>query len=140
MILSLIIIALAFYWMLWETDYLRVRLLVGAIPQSELLVYKTWDELRETIGIIPNKQKPFWFKYPENMQPLCGLNWLETTEHIVPEYKIVLISESSKITMRTNSIPVLRDCFRVYRNPYIKVKVLEHTRDWKEPALVTSEA
>jgi hypothetical protein len=37
MITSLVVIFLSFIWLLWETDWLRIRLPVGTAPKPELI-------------------------------------------------------------------------------------------------------
>ena len=74
----------AFIWLLIESDYLRINL--NYIPEA--VIRKSWLELKPLAMSIPDKQKPFWLKYPESMQPLCGQDWLENTMHVVPQYKI----------------------------------------------------
>ena len=57
MIPSIIIILLAFYCLLRETDWMRVRLLVGTIPQSEALQSKSSVIKALVSGIIPTKEQ-----------------------------------------------------------------------------------
>jgi len=113
----LILIVIAFIWLGYETDWMRVRLLVG-VQSSEHR--KSWLDLKP---YTTKKTDPFWLRWPEIMEPMCGLKWLEETMHIIPEYKIELISPGCKQTIRSESVPALRDAFRVYRNPYIKIKL-----------------
>lgn len=120
MILSLITIWIAFCWLLRETDYLRIRLPYGKIPDK--VKRESWEVIRNGLR-IPEKQQPFWFKHPENMQPLCGLDWLENTMHVIPEVEIQLINHVHKYTIKSENVNALRDAFRVYRNPYLKVKL-----------------
>ncbi len=126
------------YWLMRETNWLRIRLLVGEFPEPDTTVRKSWTELTE-INHIPHKYQPFWMKYPTLMQPLCGWDWLQNTMHVIPEYKVVLISAHYKSTMTVKACEgaasVLRDAFRVNRNPYLKVRVLDHPRDWKDNPL-----
>lgn len=127
-----------FTWLLYETDWMRVRLPVGIISELPQCRYISWNDLENLAQAIPDKQKPFWLKHPINiktiwglnnqplgasMEPLCSWEWLKNRLHIIPEYKIELISATSRYTFRTQSIPVLQDAFRVYRNPYLKVKI-----------------
>ena len=121
MIVCILIIVLALLWLTKETDYFRVRLLIGDMPDP--VQRESWDVLKTIALRIPDKQKPFWLKNPDLMEPLCGLAWLENTMHVVPEYKIELINCVHKYTIRSNNASCLRDAFRVYRNPYLKVKV-----------------
>lgn len=87
MIATIIIIGLALSWLAYETDYLRIRLLVG--PWIVPLIYKrdTWENISRNLKPNP---VPFWWKHPYNMEPLCGREWLENHQHVLPEYKIVL--------------------------------------------------
>ena len=120
MLVCWIIVTIALTWLLYETDWLRVRLPYGKEPDK--LKYKTWAELKS--GLLQTKKSdPGWLKFPDICTPLCGWEWLKNTIHIIPENKIVLIREHSKITMQTERMDILRDCFRVWRNPYLKVKL-----------------
>lgn len=121
MIATIIIVSLALGWLGKETDWLTVRLLIGA--EAVIIEYqrKSWEDL-EPRGRL-NKQYPFWLRFPEHMAPLCGLEWLRNTMHVIPEYKIELIGETYKTTIHSHSTDALRDAFRVNRNPRIKVKV-----------------
>ncbi len=61
MIATLIIIAIAFYWLLRETDYLRVRLLVGKVNNKTLLLTAGKDKpvlLLDTIHYKPSQFTP----------------------------------------------------------------------------------
>ena len=118
MISTIIIMIAALAWLMYETDYMRVRLLVGESTQP--IVYKTWEELKPC---DVRKTDAGWLRFPKSIAPLTGWDWLLNTMHIIPEYKVELIAEHSKITMRTQNTSILRDCFRVYRNPYLKVKL-----------------
>ncbi len=119
MIMALFVIVTAFLWLLHETDCLRVRLPVG---ETEPVKRESWEVLKRIAESIPERQKPYWLKHPES-PPICGWNWIETTMHVVPECKIQLISETARYTIRSQNAAALRDAFRVYRNPYLKVKL-----------------
>jgi len=71
MITTIIIVGLAYAWLLYESRWLTVRLLIGA--EAVIIEYqrKSWEEL-EPRGRL-NKQYPFWLRFPEHMVPLCGL-------------------------------------------------------------------
>ena len=117
MIIASIIIGLAFIWLGYETNWVRVRLLVGIETSTK---YKTWAELKPW---STKKSDPMWLRFPKIMEPLSGWDWLENTMHIIPEYTIELITDTSKITMRSQNMSILRDAFKVYRNPWAKVKL-----------------
>lgn len=58
-----------------------------------------------------------------NLDPLCAWGYAYQYQNFMPEYKIELITPTAKYTIKSKSIPHLRDAFRVYRNPYLKVKL-----------------
>jgi len=117
------ILILAFIWLLAETDWLRIRLLIGVNATPIVYQYKTWEEILAMLPCKLTKNDPGWLRFPGNMAPLTGWDWLHNTMHIIPEYKIELIGIGYKTTINSNSMPHLRDAFRVNRNPYIKVKI-----------------
>ena len=120
MIATIIITGLAFAWLGYETDWMLVRLPMGIDTLPIEQKYKTWEELKP--GKIL-KAHPFWLRFPDLMEPMGGWDWVKNTMHIIPEVKIELIAEHSHYTMRTENTDILRDAFRVYRNPYLKVRV-----------------
>ena len=109
MIATIIILSLAFTWLGYETDWMRIRLVVGieSLPPNWLL----FD----------------WSKWKRYMIPICGWEWIKCHHHPTPEYKIELIAPSSKYTIKSNCVPALRDAFRVYRNPYLKINLRKPT-------------
>jgi len=119
MLATILIVTIALYWLARESDYLRIRLLAGI----EAIQYerKSWDEIKPTCKLT--KQYPFWLRFPEHMSPLCGLDWLENTMHVIPEYKLELVGVGYKTTIHSNNAQALRDACRVNRNPWLKVKI-----------------
>ncbi len=69
MIATILIMGLAFYWLLLETHWLSINLRY-ALEQAVELEYQDWETVSDNIGALPIKHRPFWFKHPENMQPL----------------------------------------------------------------------
>ncbi len=130
MTLTIISLILAFLWLGYETDWLRVRLLAGlgiepgTCSEWKLLNSKVTKDMKRDLikNWQLNKIGNALFS-GNHLQPLCGWGFAYQYRNFTPEYKVELITEHSKITMRTKSIPVLRDAFRVYRNPYLKVKL-----------------
>lgn len=53
MILTILTIALAFYWLLRETDCLRIRLLIGDLPKIDALQCENKPLKLEARHIIP---------------------------------------------------------------------------------------
>lgn len=111
MIPTILIIALAIYWLLKETDYLRIHLLVGAYYPPIEYQRKTWDELKP---YTVHKNSPMWLTSPASMEPLCGLDWLENTMHVVPEYKIQLNFGTIKhdINVKPEHESILKDVMK----------------------------
>lgn len=92
MIMTLLTIALAFYWLLRETDYLRVRLLIGADKPPKYARYKAYTALtkRKTNLEFLHKGNNYPEGYTPNGEPeytiilnpgiddvLCGWDWLD---------------------------------------------------------------
>ena len=119
---------ICFSWLLYETDFLRVRLPVGIVcqrnycmPDSEVTELMKY----ELVKLSPNNGKKLHGRgeFCLHIPPLCGWGYAYQYRNFTPEYKIELIAPGSKYTFRTESISILRDAFRVYRNPYLKVKI-----------------
>lgn len=110
MIATSIIIGVALLWLAYETDYMRVRLLVGKLA----VVYerKSWGELKPW---IITKHHPFWLRHPDNMSPLCGLAWLENTMHVIPEYKIELNTGGVHYKMNIKTHSILKEVMKANR-------------------------
>jgi hypothetical protein len=122
MIIALLFILAGFYWLFRETDYLRIRLPVGAIPDKVNRI--SWDDVKsQYLNRLTAKQTPKWYSNPKTYPPLCGQEWLETTMHVIPETSVQLIDETSKFIIKSDNANALKDAFRVYRNPYLKVKL-----------------
>ena len=109
-----------FAWLAYETDWMRIRLIVGAIPPVLEYPTKTWEELKP----YPiKKTDQTWLRFPGIMSPLCGWDWLTKTQHIMPEYRIELVGESYRTTITSSNAQALKDAMRVNRNPWIHVKI-----------------
>ena len=128
--LGLIIwLVICFTWLLYETDWLRVRLPVGITCELSCewrLADSAITEAMKTelINLSNNGHKLHsQGEFQNNIDPLCGWGYAYQYQHFTPEYKVELIAPGSKYTFRTESTEILRDAFRVYRNPYLKVKI-----------------
>lgn len=115
MLVTILIIISALYWLGIESNWLTIRLLVGADCKR-----KMWKDIKPYQS---GKNYPFWFKHPDNMTPLCGWDWLNKRNHIIPEYKIELVQPGYKSTMTIQDESIIKDVFRVYRNPQLRVKL-----------------
>lgn len=116
MLITILAIIAALYWLGLESNWLTIRLLADKEPDNR----KTWDELKP---YKVYKNHPFWLRHPDNMTPLCGWDWLNKRTHIIPVYKIELIQPGYKSTMTIRNDSIIKDVFRVYRNPMLKVKL-----------------
>lgn len=128
--ISLIIVGLAFIWLGYETNWMRVRLFVGiAIKTGACCDWKLSDSRvtdimkRKLYDLSFGKARRSWGEFKDWIEPLCGWGYAYQYKDFKPEYRIELISEHAKYTMRTESVSILRDAFKVYRNPWLKVKL-----------------
>lgn len=133
MVNTILIVGLALYWLLIETDYLRVNLMGIMASVGDCCEWRLQDsQVTDGMKIDLRKQ---WFNgrgcdklirchfEQDGAQPLFGWGYAYQYRNLQPEYKIELIDEHSHYTMRTDNMKVLKDVFRVYRNPYLKVKL-----------------
>ena len=129
MIATIVIVSLAFYWLFYESDWLQVNLRGVLCETGSCCDWRlqdtqvTKDMKRELINLSNNGHILKWGEFKDYMIPLCGWGYAYQFRDFQPEYKIELIAEHSHYTMRTNNTQILRDAFRVYRNPYLKVKL-----------------
>lgn len=131
MIYCIVVICLAFLWMLKETDYLRLRMYAGEIcADGDCCQWKfkdEWvtDEMKsELIRGWTNLPKELRAKFETGIQsPMCGWGYAWQYHDVKIDCKVELITEHSKITMQTESLNVIKDCMKVYRNPYVKVNL-----------------
>ncbi len=126
MIVTIIILSLALTYLGYETNWMRARLLVGTFNHYMLDSAVNVNMKRELLGL--------WFGgkadkvlrchlEPPNAQPLFGWGFAYQYKDFNPECKVELIGEGYKTTMRSSRPDILRDAFRVNRNPRIKVKL-----------------
>ena len=113
MIPCVISIGLAFLWMLYESDWLRIRLPVGASkPVKTIRIWQCnyTDHIKGTsyTGFTNNErnQNPYWvFKNKDTSinlfnvgitEPVCGWEWLLNHEHPIIENRIEIIAHNCK--------------------------------------------
>ena len=92
MIATIAILTLALYWLLRETDYMRIRLLIGAWYVPVEYRRATWDKLK------PYKNLPNFMRM-HGYDPLCGWDWLKNHEHVLPDYSLYLAINNVRYTM-----------------------------------------
>ena len=112
---------LAFAWLGYETDWMRVRLPIGIGAPLNGHKFKSWEELKPW-GNVNFKSYPMWLTHPDNMVPLCGLGWLENTMHIIPEYKVEVKAYGvmNKVTLKEPDSRLLKE---------LATSILKPTRD-----------
>ncbi len=107
---------MALTWLLYETDWMRVRLPMGIEVPSNGHKFKSWDELKPWNPKF--SQYPMWLTCPDNMSPLCGLDWLENTMHIIPECRMELNHSGVKYNMTIKEPSIMRSVVTALRaNP-----------------------
>lgn len=122
-------LVICFTWLLYETDFMKVRLPIGIICElscewrlADNQVTK--DMKRELVNLsLSNKKLHNRGEFCYHIPPIGGWGFAYQYRNFTPEYKVELIAPGSKYTFRTESTQILRDAFRVYRNPYLKVKL-----------------
>jgi len=92
MIACLIVVSLAFVWMLYEADWMRIRLPVGVISKPVMV------RVNRNMLINPCLSKPSNNGYlsPGVVDILPGWEWLESREHPVPDYRFEIIAWGCK--------------------------------------------
>jgi len=110
-----------FAWLLYESKWLTVRLLVGLERFADSAVTdRMKGELLTQWPLSKIQHALFGRDY---MQPLFGWGYCWQYKDFKPVYEVELVGEHYRTIMHSNDTQVLRDAFRVNRNPYLKVKV-----------------
>lgn len=106
MLATIIIFCAAFYWLLRETNYLRINLM-PLIEQIDL-DYKPWEDILRDKP--PYKYLPDFLKM-DGYEPLCGWDYLKNTMHVVPKYKFEVYAWGvrNKITLNEPDSKILKD-------------------------------
>jgi len=116
MIPALITIVLAFLWLGYESDWLRVRLPVGPEPQPapdlERIDFETCKSRYGT------KQLQF---SPGIDEPLCGWEWLQNNTHPVPRVAVSFSSGGVRYHWNIKDCDILKDALTA---THAKVKPL----------------
>ena len=109
MIVSLVVIALAFTWLLYESDWMRVRLPIG----KSIKTIKLW-QYRENgqYGITHIDPSPTLngYRWPPGKtqyqlfsvgitEPICGWDWILNHEHPIITNRIEITAHNCKHTV-----------------------------------------
>ena len=108
MLVTLLVIGIAFYWMLRETDYLRVHLLVGPEAIIHPLEWTTWEDIRAGLGKARANDVMF-LRFPDIMAPLCGWDYLTNTKHVIPECRLEVDYGGVRYKMIIKDYSILKD-------------------------------
>ena len=109
--IGLIIIGIGFTWLLIETDWMRVRLLVGSIKEAPVQNnerYVDWE-------------KAFDFKAwgtlikGADIDPICGWDWIKNRQHIIPECRIEMVHLGVRHTIVIKDVSVIKDVVKAMR-------------------------
>lgn len=103
-----LVVILGLAWLGKETNWLTIRLLVGAEHTEQR---KSWNELGAG-SITTRKTDPGWLRWPGNQAPLCGWDWLKNTMHIIPESRIALELNGVRYKMTIKKCDVIKDIMR----------------------------
>ena len=125
MIPALLVIALGFIWLGIETDWLTVRLPVGAIPKVKPIDFDV-TELAERIGWV-HKSKDYHYKgfAIDWMMPICGWQWLAEHEHDLDNWQPTIEVKAFGINHRlTIKNPADKRMKQVYRSIFKAPKAL----------------
>lgn len=121
MIAAIAILTLAFYWLLRETRYFQVRLLVGMpVPEETPLELErlSWGVCNSRYGDIKLS--------PGIDSPLCGLQWLEENTHPIPQAIIDMEAGGVRYHINIKDTVVLKDVLAAMK--YKKPKSNGHLR------------
>ena len=130
MISTIIIVSLALYWLARETDYMRIKLLVGvscevgACCAWRLLDnYVTEDMRQELRRRSNNGHKLTWGEFKDYIDPLCGWGYAYQYSNFKPPVSLELVTGHSKITVTNcTDIKAINEVIRVYKNPFAGLK------------------
>lgn len=93
MLPCLVVISLAFTWLLYESDWLRIRLLVGALvaPTKTIRLYR--HTKHDQVGFSKSDNTYLDRKVDTIFsacitEPICGWDWLLNRNHPLVEYRI----------------------------------------------------
>jgi len=81
MLPCLAVVGLAFIWLLYESDWMRVRLLVGCTKEPTKTIRLYQGSISLNVGLD---------------EPICGWDWLLSHEHPIIENHIEIIAHNCK--------------------------------------------
>lgn len=100
MLATIIIVGLAFYWLLLESDYMRIRLPVGDVPIVELeriswqSCVSKYGSLKLSIGVT---------------EPLCTWEWLKNNTHPIPQVDVKFESGGVRYHWKVEDCNILKN-------------------------------
>ncbi len=125
MILPILITILGILWIGYETNWQYRIILTPKYPIGDCCQWRLQDNQVDNIAKA-NLMKMWKLNGSYSgghLEPLCGWGFAYQYRYFMPEYKVELIEPHARYTLATNNTEILRDCFRVYRNPNLKVRL-----------------
>ena len=118
MIISLVVVALAFVWLLYESDWMRIRLPVGALPINEPIKTIKLNYMVDTMygkhegssrtykqTLIYQESSSYYDKARRMYlavgieEPVCGWDWILNHEHPIVKNTISITAWNCKHTI-----------------------------------------
>ena len=130
MITTIILLALAFGWLLWETDYLRVQLYIGKLTPkyARYKVYNKLSNRKPTYGdtllyegdnypadYSPNGEPEYYILLSPGVKGvLCGYDWLNEHCANMVDYKpqVFMTIGNIRYNMTINKPSVIKDIMK----------------------------
>jgi hypothetical protein len=120
MLYCLLIIGIAFWYLLIETNFLRIRLYVGAICQDgDCCAWKFKDEWvtpemkQHLLNLWTNLPKEIRAKYQEGIQePMCGWGYAYQYHDVIPECKVEMNLNNVRYKFDLKDPSILKDIMK----------------------------
>uniref|UniRef100_A0A6M3IDV6 Uncharacterized protein n=1 Tax=viral metagenome TaxID=1070528 RepID=A0A6M3IDV6_9ZZZZ len=130
MIVAITIIGLAFYWLLLESDYLRIRLMIGEPSTPKYARYKAYNAMSKRkyysgsihegnnypVDYSPNGEQEYTIVLNPGIDNiLCGWEWLDKHCADLVDYQpdIYLETGGVRYSMTIKQPSILKDVMRV---------------------------
>ncbi len=128
MIVTILILSLMYAYLLWELNWLRIRLPVGAIKPPKYARYIAYNVLGNhrpmhlyqgdnyPKGYVRNGEPEYSiFLSPGIHEPMCGWKWLDAHVADMVDYKpeVYMVIGNVRYTMTIKEPSIIKDIMRV---------------------------
>jgi len=127
MITALLSIGLALLYLLYETDWLRIRLLIGdmfeggACCEWHLPNSAVTEDMRDELIRITRNGRHGVGEFVDWLAPLCGWGYAYQYRNFKPPVSLQLVTEHSRITITNcTDTKALNEVIKAYKNPLPK--------------------